>query len=94
MSSSSDNKLVDTMVRAIVSQKQDEFIIGIIGSSVAAGNDNCYYDSYPSQLERTLGPIWEAGGMKLIVQNTGAGQSPRLAIKYIALSKIYRPILI
>ena len=71
---SSDNKLVDTMVRAIVSQKQDEFIIGIIGSSVAAGNDNCYYDSYPSQLERTLGPIWEAGGMKLTVENTGAGQ--------------------
>ena len=29
------NRLVDTMVRAIVSEDQDEFIIGIIGSSVA-----------------------------------------------------------
>ena len=31
----STDKLVDTMVRAIVNQDQDEFIIGIIGSSVA-----------------------------------------------------------
>ena len=70
----STEKLVDTMTRAIVTPDQDDFIIGIIGSSVAAGNDNCAYDSYPSQLERTLSPIWKAAGMKLVVHNSGAGQ--------------------
>ena len=33
-------KLVDTMARALVTEDQEEFIIGTIGSSVAAGHDN------------------------------------------------------
>jgi hypothetical protein len=40
-------------------------------SSVAAGHDNCHYDCYESQLERTLQGVFEAAGMKLIVQNAG-----------------------
>jgi len=69
----STDKLVDTMTRAIVNEEQDEFIIGIIGSSVAAGNGNCHYDNYPNQLERTLSSVWKAAGMKLVIQNTGCG---------------------
>ena len=69
----STDKLVDTMVRAIITEDQDEFIIGIIGSSVAAGNGNCHYDNYPNQLERTLSSVWKAADMKLIIQNTGVG---------------------
>ena len=37
------------------------------------GHDNCNYDSYENQLERTFGPIWEAAGMKLTTQNAGEG---------------------
>lgn len=70
----STNKLVDTMTRAIVTEDQTEFIIGIIGSSVAGGNGNCHYDNYPNQLDRTLSSMWEAAGMKLVIQNTGNGE--------------------
>ena len=70
----STSKLVDTMARAIVTEDQDTFTIGIIGSSVAAGSQNCVYDNYPSQLERTFSSVWKAGGMKLAVQNTGVGE--------------------
>jgi len=67
------DKLVDSMARALVSENQEKFIIGTIGSSVAAGHDNCHYDSYESQLERTFGPVWEAAGMQLVCQNAGEG---------------------
>jgi len=66
-------KLVDTMARALVTEDQTEFIIGTLGSSVAAGHDNCHYDSYENQLERTFGPVWAAAGMKLTAQNAGEG---------------------
>eukprot|EP00804_Cyclotella_cryptica_P007639 CCRYP_015253-RA/>CCRYP_015253-RA protein AED:0.03 eAED:0.03 QI:1061/1/1/1/1/1/3/215/472 len=59
--------------QALVTDEQKEFIIGTIGSSVAAGHDNCHYDSYENQLQRTFGPVWEAAGMKLICQNAGEG---------------------
>jgi hypothetical protein len=67
------NKIVDTITRALVTDDQTDFIIGTIGSSVAAGHDNCNYDSYERQMERTLGPVFEAAGMKLICQNAGEG---------------------
>ena len=66
-------KLVDTMTRALVTDDQHEFIIGTIGSSVAAGHDNCNYDSYEKQMCRTFGPVWEAAGMTLVCQNAGEG---------------------
>lgn len=66
-------KLVTTMARAILNPDQTKFTIGTIGSSVAAGHDNCHYDSYESQLERTLTPIFAAAKMDLQVQNAGEG---------------------
>lgn len=47
------------------------YMYSLIYSSVAAGHDNCHYDCYESQLERTLQGVFEAAGMKLIVQNAG-----------------------
>ncbi len=58
-------KLISTMARAVLDPHRTQFIIGTIGSSVAAGHDNCHYDSYESQLERTLGPVFDAAGMGL-----------------------------
>ena len=66
-------KLVTTMARALLNPEQTKFTIGTIGSSVAAGHDNCHYDSYESQLERTLTPIFAAAKMDLQVQNAGEG---------------------
>ncbi|KAL9182502.1 hypothetical protein ACHAXT_013154 [Thalassiosira profunda] len=66
-------KLVETMARAILDPSRDRFIIGTIGSSVAAGHDNCHYDAYESQLERTLTPVFAAANMHAIVENAGEG---------------------
>jgi hypothetical protein len=66
-------KLVTTMARALLNPEQTKFTIGTIGSSVAAGHDNCHYDCYESQLERTLTPIFAAAKMDLQVQNAGEG---------------------
>ena len=61
------------MARAILNPQQDTFLIGTIGSSVAAGHDNCAYDSYENQLQRTLTPIFDAASMQIVVQNAGEG---------------------
>ncbi|KAL7534350.1 hypothetical protein ACHAXR_005816 [Thalassiosira sp. AJA248-18] len=66
-------KLISTMARAILNPHQNKFTIGTIGSSVAAGHDNCHYDAYESQLERTIAPIFAAAGMAAQVQNAGEG---------------------
>jgi hypothetical protein len=66
-------KLVDTMARALVTDDQDTFLMGGIGSSVMAGHDNCHYDAYQNQMERTFGGIWEEAGMKFVFQNGGEG---------------------
>jgi len=66
-------KLITTMAQALLNPLQDDFKIGTIGSSVAAGHDNCHYDSYESQLQRTLFSVFQSAGMNLIVQNAGEG---------------------
>ena len=66
-------KLVTTMARALLNPHQDKFIIGTIGSSVAAGHDNCEYDAYENQLQRTIAPVFAAAQMEAEVQNAGEG---------------------
>ena len=41
---------------------EEEFVVAVLGSSVAAGHDNCNYDSYERQLERSFGPALLKGG--------------------------------
>eukprot|EP00547_Thalassionema_nitzschioides_P003037 CAMPEP_0194206674 /NCGR_PEP_ID=MMETSP0156-20130528/5627_1 /TAXON_ID=33649 /ORGANISM="Thalassionema nitzschioides, Strain L26-B" /LENGTH=609 /DNA_ID=CAMNT_0038933245 /DNA_START=107 /DNA_END=1933 /DNA_ORIENTATION=+ len=72
-SSSKEYKLVDTMARALIDPDQNVFKIGVIGSSVAAGHDNCRYDNYQSQLERLFSGVWKAADMTLEIQNAGEG---------------------
>ncbi|KAL9187877.1 hypothetical protein ACHAXT_006255 [Thalassiosira profunda] len=68
-----NDKLIDTMARALVTEDQDTFLMGGIGSSVMAGHDNCHYDSYQTQMERFWGPVWQAAGMEFVFQNAGEG---------------------
>ena len=67
------SKVVATLARALLDPDRDTFVIGTIGSSVAAGHDNCHYDAYEGQLERTLAPVFEAAGMTAVVENAGEG---------------------
>ena len=63
--------LADKIARAIV--WKGAFIVGAIGSSVTAGHDNCAYDSYENQLERTMAIVWETAEVKWEVRNAGEG---------------------
>jgi len=65
--------LKTTFMRALIDEEQKVFKIGTIGSSVAAGHDNCNYDSYEKQLARTWEGVWKAAGMELTVLNAGEG---------------------
>jgi len=60
---------VDRFARAFVQDRM--FIVGVIGSSVAAGHDNCEYDNYESQLNRLMQPVFEKAGMAFEVRNGG-----------------------
>jgi hypothetical protein len=45
----------------------------VIGSSVAVGHDNCAYDSFENQLQRTLEGGFAAVGVNFTVRNAGQG---------------------
>ena len=47
--------------------------VGVIGSSVAAGHDNCAYDSFENQLQRTLDEPMKKSGIQFTVNNAGQG---------------------
>ena len=53
----------------------EQFLMTFGGSSVTAGHDNFYYQSYPSVIERHLAPVLEALGVKLLVHNIAQGES-------------------
>jgi len=42
--------------------------VGMIGSSVAAGHDNCNYDSFEKQLERNFGAALAPAGINFTVK--------------------------
>jgi hypothetical protein len=67
----SHQNLADKFARAII--WHDPFVVGAIGSSVTAGHDNCAYDSYERQLQRTMAPIANALGFGFEVRNAGQG---------------------
>ena len=61
-------RTVDIIARTLV--HGESFKLGFIGSSVMCGHDNCYYDSFPEQLRRFIGPIFlEATGKEIEVRN-------------------------
>jgi len=49
--------VAEKMARAMV--WGGNFVVAAMGSSVAAGHDNCNYDSYERQLERNWAPLWK-----------------------------------
>ncbi|GBG31664.1 Hypothetical Protein FCC1311_078892 [Hondaea fermentalgiana] len=73
MAQESSAAMARKIAEALVDPTQKSFVIGVIGSSVAAGHDNCFYDCYEKQMERTWSSVWEAAGMKLEVRNAGQG---------------------
>ena len=54
-------------------QPNSSFLMTFGGSSVTAGHDNYYNQSYPFVLERRLKPIFKALGVNLLVHNIAMG---------------------
>ena len=52
---------------------RERFLMIFGGSSVTAGHDNYYNQSYPSVVRRRMAPILEAAGVKLLVHNIAQG---------------------
>jgi len=49
----------------------DEYVVGVIGDSGTAGQDNCYFDGWMPTFERVMGPLFAAMGKKLVMRNAG-----------------------
>lgn len=54
---------------------QEQFLMTFGGSSVTAGHDNYYNQSYPAVVNRRLTPILKALGVDLVVRNIAQGES-------------------
>lgn len=77
LETNSSKRGIEYMARNVVRQLLEggNFVIGMIGSSVAAAHDNCHYDGYDMQTQRLLSPIWKAAGSDLEFRNAGEGGS-------------------
>ncbi|KAJ1394154.1 hypothetical protein B484DRAFT_425375 [Ochromonadaceae sp. CCMP2298] len=52
------------------------FVVGFSGSSVTAGHDNYFNESYPDVFRRALEPVFAAMGVPLTVRNHALGNNP------------------
>jgi hypothetical protein len=64
----------DQIARALLRRKKNGesdqgMLIGVLGDSVTAGQDNCYYDAWPEQFRRQMSPIFGSMGLKMDVRN-------------------------
>ena len=56
------------------------FLLIFGGSSVTAGHDNYYNQSYPLVFERRLKPVFKSIGIELVVHNIAQGVSSRIVV--------------
>ena len=61
--------LAKKIASALVNKRT--FVTGGIGGSVMAGHANCNYDSFPSQMERFMKPLFVAAGSDYEFRNAG-----------------------
>ena len=66
------------MFISILRRQFSPFVVGFTGSSVTAGHDNYYNESYPSVFERMMAPIFAIAGLRLEVRNGALGNNPCL----------------
>lgn len=56
--------------------KHKKFVISFMGSSVAAGHDSLFNQSYPLVAETWMRPVFDALGIHLVVRNVAHGNNP------------------
>jgi hypothetical protein len=55
--------------KLVSSVNESEFVMIFGGSSVTAGHDNYFHQSYPQVFERRMKPVFDAAGVNLVVRN-------------------------
>ena len=64
--------------RLLLQAHEKSFVMGITGSSVTAGHDNFFNESYPAVIETALSPIFKLMNITLVVRNAALGNNPCL----------------
>lgn len=64
------------LARAILTE--EPFVVSFAGTSVTAGHDNLFEESYPMVFARALEPVFEAAGVELTVRNHAMGNNPAI----------------
>ena len=67
--------------------EKDRFLMTFGGSSVTAGHDNYYNQSYPYVVKRRLGPILKEVGVELLVHDIAQGKKDK---QKLLLQNIHR----
>lgn len=81
-----DTLLINKMAHRIVHQKP--FTIGVMGTSVTAGHDNFFYQSFSMVWGRLMNDSFSAAGSPLIMRNHAMGWNP-IYPRYIHRVLIY-----
>jgi len=68
------NKLVRLLSQGNSTTK--DYVVGFSGSSVTAGHDNYYRESFPVIFERHLAPVLASLDVQLVVRNQALGNNP------------------
>jgi len=69
------HKFIDLFMRNKMNNSSS-FVVAFTGSSVTAGHDNFFNESYPMVVERNLVPIFNKLGIHLEVRNVALGNNP------------------
>jgi hypothetical protein len=57
---------------------QQKFVVSFLGSSVAAGHDSMFNESFPIATKPLMEPAFQAAGIELITRNAAIGNNPCL----------------
>ena len=64
--------------KLLLQSEEKSYVMGITGSSVTAGHDNYFNESYPVVIETALLPIFKLMNINLEVRNAALGNNPCL----------------
>eukprot|EP01038_Epipyxis_sp_PR26KG_P009356 gene9356-12606_t len=81
-------KYMQRILRALESNKRQEFIISFLGSSVSAGHDSPYINSAPIVAGQYMRDVFDGMNIELISRNVALGNNPctpyDVCVKYFA----------
>jgi len=81
-------KVVTRAVAEATLKKRSRFVVAIQGTSVTAGHDNYFNQSYPLVLQRVAKDAFAAIGLDLVVRNHAMGNNPTIPASFCVLTQL------